>query len=218
MRITKDIAISRVDELLASTKKFFPGGDNINVQLIDETTFGSIAFINLIYHEDHEFIKQIKNARDTFLRGNRGNFYGQNLLWTIKGILETVKYEIAHDMLGSLENQAKGEILGDFISLSRSLLSEGFKDSAAVLACGALEDCLKKHALNNGLNVSEKDLSEVINSLKSKGVIKGAQAGVVQSYVQLRNKAFHAQFDKIEPPEVASLISFVEQFLLTHFQ
>jgi hypothetical protein len=217
MKVTKEIAISRVDGLLSSIKKFFPTPDNIDIQLIDETTFGSIAFINLIYHEDHEFIKQIKNARDTFLRGNRGNFYGQNLSWTLKGVLETIKYEITNDMLGSLENQAKGEILGDFVSLSKSLLSEGFKDPAAVLACGALEDCLKKHALNNGLDVADKDLSEVINSLKSKGIVKGAQSGVVQSYVQLRNKAFHAQFDKIESPEVASLISFIEQFLLTHF-
>ncbi|MFI5186271.1 MAG: hypothetical protein ACHQF0_06075 [Chitinophagales bacterium] len=216
MEITKEIAIDRVEHLIFDTDRCFHGQE-IEFQLIDETTFGSIAFISRIYNEDHEFVKQIKTAREAFLRGNRGRFFAQSLIWTIKGILETIKFEIKNDMLGSIESLAKGEILGDFISLSKSLLSERYKDSAAVLACGALEDSLKKFAARNDLNVEDKELSSVISSLKAKGLVKGAQSGVIQSYVQLRNKAFHAQFDKIDSPEVASLISFVEQFLIANF-
>jgi hypothetical protein len=217
MKVTKEIVSQRVESLLDSTDKFY-SGQNLNWQIVDETTFGSIALISLIYNDDHEFIKQIKTARDTFLRGNRGDFYCENLRSTLKGILQTVKFEIINNLLGTLENQVRGEIFGDFISIAKNLLTDGHKDAAAVLACGALEDSLKKFAISNGLAVEGKDLSTVINSLKGQGLIKGAQAGIVQSYVQLRNKAFHAQFEKIEMPEVASLISFVEQFLLSNFE
>lgn len=218
MKVTKEIVSQRVDNLIAATDRFFPSAERMDWQLVDDTTFGSIAIISLIYNDDHEFVNQIKSARDTFLRGNRGRFFCENLKLTLKGILQTVKFEIDNEILSSIENQARGEVFGDFITLSKSLLSEGYKDAAAVLACGALEDSLKKFANRKGLAVEDKDISAVINSLKAQGFIKGAQSGIVQSYVQLRNKAFHAQFDKIETPEVASLISFVEQFLLTNFE
>ena len=218
MKVTKDTIKQRVEALIASSDKFVKSDGSMDWQLADETTFGSIAIISLIYNDDHEFVRQIKSARDTFLRGNRGTFYCQSLKLTLKGILQTVKYEIDNDIISSIENQARGEVFGDFIHLSKDLLAEGYKDAAAVLACGALEDSLKKFANRKGLDVDDKDLSAVIHSLKAKGLIKGTQSGVVQSYVQLRNKAFHAQFEKIEVPEVASLISFVEQFLLTNFE
>ena len=116
-----------------------------------------------------------------------------------------------------MQDQIAGEIYGDFISLSKQLIDEGFKEPAAVLACGALEDSMKKFASKNGMTVFDADLSTVVNSLKAAGLIKGTQAGVIQSYVKLRNKTFHAQFDKIELPEVSSLIAFIESFILENF-
>lgn len=86
-----------------------------------------------------------------------------------------------------------------------------------VLACAALEDALKRVAIKENLNVDDKDMSDVINALKTKGVIKGAQVPIVQSYVKLRNKAFHAEWDKIDKESVSSVIGFTEQFILSNF-
>ena len=94
---------------------------------------------------------------------------------------------------------------------------EGFKDVSAVLACAALEDSLKKLAKLNGLDVQDKEMSEVINALKSKSIIQGTQLKVLQSYTPLRNKSFHAEWDKLELPEIKSLISFNEEFLIKYF-
>ena len=145
----------------------------------------------------------------------KNTFEIQNL---ITGLLNALKIDIEYSLLTSLHDQVAGEIYGDFISLSKKLVDEGFKDPAAVLACGALEDSMKKFAQKNHIDVSDADLSTVVNSLKAAGLIKGTQAGVVQSYVKLRNKTFHAQFDKIEMPEVSSLIAFVEMFVLNNFE
>ena len=49
------------------------------------------------------------------------------------------------------------------------------------------------------------------------GLTKGAQSKLLRSYVTVRNKAFHAEWDKIDEPDIRSVIGFVEQFLLTHF-
>jgi hypothetical protein len=60
-------------------------------------------------------------------------------------------------------------------------------------------------------------MSEVINALKLKEVLKGPQAKISSSYITLRNKAFHAEWDKIDTLEVKSLIAFTEEFILVNF-
>ena len=131
-------------------------------------------------------------------------------------ILQAAKAEIEGGWLFTVEGQVSAEIFADFIALAKEALDDN-KDVAAVLACAALEDALKRVAIKENLDVDDKDMSEVINALKAKGVIKGAQAPIVQSYVKLRNKAFHAEWDKFDKESVSSVIGFTEQFLLRNF-
>ena len=56
----------------------------------------------------------------------------------------------------NIQSQIRGEILGDFLSLAHETLNTGQKDVAAVLACAALEDTLKRCAIDRGLNVEDK--------------------------------------------------------------
>jgi hypothetical protein len=132
------------------------------------------------------------------------------------GILKSVRAEIEIGIVGDLRKEIEGEVFADFVSLAKTALEEN-KDVAAVLACAALEDGLKRLGLQNGLEVEEKDMSEVINGLKTKGVLKGAQPKILSSYVQLRNKAFHADWDKIDKASVSAAIGFTEQFLAANF-
>jgi hypothetical protein len=133
------------------------------------------------------------------------------------GILQRMKYDVENDILRTVVDEARGEIYADFIFLAKESLEKGSKDVAAVLVCAALEDSLKKFSHANGLDVDNKDLSEVINALKSKGLLKKAELKVAQSYVTLRNKAFHAEWDKIGKPEISSCIGYVEGFVLSNF-
>lgn len=60
-------------------------------------------------------------------------------------------------------------------------------------------------------------MQEVINSLKSKGLVAGAQKTILDTMPRVRNLALHADWDKLSEPEVNSVIGFVEQFLVTKF-
>lgn len=130
------------------------------------------------------------------------------------GLAKGIKIDIENGLIFNLKKQIIGEIVADFITLAKKSSEEDIKDVAAVLGSAALEDSLKRYAELNGLIVDDKDMSEVINALKSKGLLKGPQATVVTSYVTTRNKAFHAEFEKIEMPEVKGLIAFTEEFIL----
>jgi hypothetical protein len=98
----------------------------------------------------------------------------------------------------------------DFVDLAERALEEDRSDVAAVLASAAFEDLMKKRAEAAGVEVAGKELSEVLNALKASGSLSGPQAKVATSYVTLRNKAMHAEWNKIASPEVAGLIAFTK--------
>jgi len=132
------------------------------------------------------------------------------------GTLKSIKDEIESGLTGDLERQAQGDVFGDFINLAKETLDKN-KNVAAVLVSAALEDVLKRFALQNGLDVADADMAQVINTLKSRSLLKGPQARIAQGYTKFRNKAFHAEWDTIDKPSVSSAIGFTESFILEKF-
>jgi hypothetical protein len=116
-----------------------------------------------------------------------------------------------------VELRVSGEVFGDFVALARQLLSDGQKDVAAVLACAALEDALKRYATVNGLSVDGKTMADVVNALKSAALVGGAQKTLLDAMPRIRNMAMHGEWAKISEPDVASVLGFVERFLLSKF-
>ncbi len=167
----------------------------------------SLSFLERIFGTSQTYYKE-------FIEHVRNNWPSHTEVGI--NILQAAKAEIEGGWLFTVEGQVSAEIFADFIALAKEALDDN-KDVAAVLACAALEDALKRVAIKENLDVDDKDMSEVINALKAKGVIKGAQVPIVQSYVKLRNKAFHAEWDKFDKESVSSVIGFTEQFLLTNF-
>lgn len=135
----------------------------------------------------------------------------------LRGIFLSAKEDFEGGYVFDVELRVSGEVFGDFISLSRQSLSEGYKDVAAVLACAALEDALKRYAEINHIEIDGKTLQDVISALKSEGLVSGPQRSILESMPRLRNAAMHADWGKITAPDVSSVVGFVEQFLLTKF-
>ncbi len=167
----------------------------------------SLSFLKKIFGDNHSYCEAL--AAYTSSNSPTSTEAGISILQAAKG-------EVKGGWLSTVEGQISAEIFADFTALAKKALDES-KDVAAVLACAALEDALKRLAIKEKLDVEGKDMSDVINALKAKGTIKGAQVPIVQSYVKLRNKAFHAEWDKIDKESVSSVIGFTEQFLLTNF-
>lgn len=136
---------------------------------------------------------------------------------TLNALFRSAKEDFEGGYVFDVELRVSGEVFGDFIALARKSLAEGHKDVAAVLACAALEDALKRFADANGLAVGDKTMQEVVNALKSSGLVAGAQKTLLDAMPRIRNFAMHADWDKIAEPDVSSVLGFVEQFLLSKF-
>lgn len=133
------------------------------------------------------------------------------------GIFRAANADFEGGYIFNVEAEISGEIFGDFVGLAKVALADGSKDVAAVLACAALEDTLKRYARLNGLTVDQRSMQDVVNALKTKALVTGAQKSLLDTMPKIRDYAMHANWDKITAQDVGGVIGFVEQFLLSHF-
>lgn len=194
--------INRIDQLIAIGQR--GGGDKAAP---GEAYHGAISVASELYGSNSPQLEAIKAL------GIKPA--GQNE--ALAGMLKNILAEIQAGLVTSLRVEAKGEVLTDLLIMAKQAIKEGTKEIAAVLACAALEDILKNYAEVKGINVDEKDMSNIISILKAKGLIKGPKGKLLASFVSIRNSAFHAKWDKIESPEIQSIIAFVEDFLINEF-
>ncbi|WP_129777489.1 DUF4145 domain-containing protein [Peristeroidobacter soli] len=136
---------------------------------------------------------------------------------TLRAVFLSAKEDFEGGYVFDVDLRVSGEVFGDFVALARQSLAEGHKDVAAVLACAALEDALKRYATAEGIAANDKSMQDVVNALKSKGLVAGAQKSLLDTMPRIRNFALHADWSKISEPDVSSVIGFVEQFLLAKF-
>ena len=147
----------------------------------------------------------------------KGSYITERQLNGCRGAFLGAKNDVDGDFVFKLEAQFAGEVFGDFISAAKAALTENRHHVAAVLACAALEDALKRFAEMNEIDTSDKTMEDVINALKSKGLVGGAQKSLLAAMPKIRNSAMHAEWEKLTPEQAGSVIGFTEQFLLTNF-
>jgi len=135
----------------------------------------------------------------------------------MRGVFLGAKADFDGGYVFQLEASISGEIFGDFVVAAKHALAENRKDVAAVLACAALEDALKRYAGLAGLTVDDQSMQSVVNALKSKGLVSGAQKSLLDSMPKIRDFAMHANWDKIQAADVSAVVGFVESFLLSKF-
>ena len=213
----EQIMLNRIDQLLEKEYSFMSDTHAGEVYVTVTNMFEKI------YGPHSPQLKLLETIRDQVYEGqtrNHNKYESDRMQVFTKrlyGCLRALKSDIEEGLIVNIRSEARGEVFGDFLVLAREALDADQKDVAAVLACAALEDALKRGASDRGLEVHDKDMSEVVNALKSAGVIRGPQGALLRGFVQIRNKTFHAQWTAINSADVSSIIAFTEKFLVKQF-
>lgn len=215
MRINEDIK-RRFAELADQVIKFrlvHSDFDELGQYKADEWRAWATSVMNLLHGAFTRDSPHVENFKQVYLtcRGYPNEFDA------LKGIFWGAKADYDGGYIFSIERSLIGEIFTDFVSISEAALEEQQKDVAAVVACAALEDALKRYATLEGLAVEGKTMQEVVNALKGLGAIHGAQKGLLDSMVKTRNNAMHADWAKIQTEDVGSVLGFVKHFLVERF-
>lgn len=208
----------RADELLSRLCTIDELAADLDRSTVDACFMGTLTIMETLYGANSPQAKALFEAKKAYTKTRYSATYEIfSLAQSVRGTLLNIREELDAGLIRQIATEAAGEVIGDLVALAKSELKAGYSNVAAVLAAAALEDALKRKAAELGINVQNKTLDSVINSLKSKGFFKGAQVPIVSSYVKLRNAAMHADWDKIEDADISSLLGFLEPFLLEHF-
>ena len=205
----EDNILNRIERLLEKGLDKRTSSDYVPYADTAEVSLAATDIFTTIYGASSPQLDMVKAAQEK----------GRNLatVQILCGYLRELREVIADGLIVNIQSEARGEALGDFLVLARESLDAEQKDVAAVLACAALEDALKRCANDRGLNVQDKNMNEVVNALKAEGVLRKNEGALLSAFVKLRNDAFHARWAAIDTTSVTSIIAFTEEFLAKQF-
>ena len=133
------------------------------------------------------------------------------------GIIEALKTAYESGYLYKIEELIHSDVFSDFISMAEYLLKEGYKDPAAVIIGGVLEEHLRKLCLRNTITTTVDDRpkkADMMNSeLASKGVYNKLDQKSVTAWLDLRNKAAHGKYTEYTDEQVGFTLLAIRDFI-----
>ncbi len=138
------------------------------------------------------------------------------------GILKSLRADYEGGYFRRVDEIVRAEVFNDFLEMAEHLLSEGYKDAAAVMIGGVLEDHLRKLAIKNGISTTVSTASGVapkkrdaINAdLYRQKVYSLLDQKSVTAWLDLRNNAAHGNHSVYSAEQVILTLQGVRNFIV----
>jgi|ERR1043165_196971 hypothetical protein len=160
----------------------------------------------------------LKEESFTFIHANHCGHISQ-IYGAVRGLQEDLKA----GLLADLRLLLQADIFADFLEMADHLLKEGYKDAAAVLIGGVLEDALRKLAQKAGLSLtgsSGRPLTiDLLNvALAKAAVYQPLTQKQITSWADVRNSAAHGHYTNYSADDVKQMLYFVQKFCADYLQ
>jgi hypothetical protein len=211
--VRADELLKQADVVVSTEQRSEYGGSRVDGQTWAAFRAAGLSFLRSTFGEDHpyyrEFAEKVSTAdrHDTELG---------------KGILAAARGEVAGGWVATTTGIVSAQIFADFLEMAEYLSAEGYKDAAAVMTGGVLEEHLRQVARKFGVDievlVGSKMVAKKADTLNADLVKAGAygklEQKMVTAWLDLRNKAAHAKYAEYTADEVRLMQQGVGQFLL----
>lgn len=211
--------ITRADQLLALGSKALdtegrtPYGRHFLQQDAFSQFRGSgLSYLKTVFGDQHplyaDFSRKVKDAVPDDVRQG-------------VGILQAAKDELAGGWLSTVKGLVSAEVFADMLEMATHLLEEHYKDAAAVLTGGVLEEHLRQLCRKNQIPVettvkgtTKPKKADTLNAdLARATVYNTLDQKLVTGWLDLRNKAAHAKYSEYTEQQVALMHSGVADFI-----
>ena len=139
-----------------------------------------------------------------------------SMMRTKVGALRALRRDYDAGYLSSVQSLVRAEVFADFLEMAEHLLQQGYKDPCAVLVGGVLEDHLRSLCQGRGIPLQmsgkPKKTDSMNNDLASADVYSKLDQKNVTAWLDLRNKAAHAQYGEYNHDQVQNLLIGVREF------
>ena len=138
-------------------------------------------------------------------------------LHTLVGILMALKSDYEAGYLQLIQELIHADIFADFFEMAEYLLEQGFKDPAAVLIGGVLEEHLRKLCNKNSRPITVKDRPKKADSMNSElaglKIYGKLEQKSVTAWLDLRNKAAHGKYNEYTYDQVKVMLMSAREFV-----
>jgi len=142
--------------------------------------------------------------------------YDPETIPLLVGIIEALKTAYESGYLHQIEELIRADLFSDFLNMGEYLLKEGYKDPAAVIIGGVLEEHLRKLCVKNSITTTVDDQpkkADLMNSeLAKKGVCNKLDQKSVTAWLDLRNKAAHGKYTEYSQEQVEVALLGIRDF------
>jgi len=134
------------------------------------------------------------------------------------GILKAMKSDYEAGYLRSVNELINADLFADFLQMAEYLLAESYKDPAAVLAGGVLEEHIRKLCKKNHIEFEKDGRPHKADGLNAElykaQVYSNLDQKSVTAWLDLRNKAAHGKYSEYSKDQVALMLQGIRDFIL----
>lgn len=136
----------------------------------------------------------------------------------LMGIMFALRHDFQTGHLKSFHEMVQADIFSNFLDMADYLLEEGYKDAAAVIIGGILEQHLRNLSLKNNMltvNDNNKPLkaSTMNDALSVKSVYSKTDQKNILAWLSVRNDAAHGNYGNYEKKQVSLMLQGVRDFI-----
>ena len=209
MAIDKRTALEQIDAVFRRRKELT---DWFPVDVMEVITLARAA-IRRLAPSNSDYVKQMEEVcRDT-VKGTAAS-REEAVEEGLQGVLRALRADYEADRLQTFQELVHAELFSDFLAMADHLLQEGFKDPAAVLAGGVLEEHLRKLCEKHGLPLSERPKLDSMNAdLTKAGAYGKNDQKQITAWAGIRNDAAHANFGTYQKEAVGLMVMGIREFI-----
>ena len=201
---------------LATTRSSEFGGRYVVSGKADGFKAASLSFIERVYGKDHSYYESFNISTKS-----AGDYYPSNIESGLE-ILSSIRQEIEGDWLFTFKGLVAAELFADFLEMADHLLTQGYKDPAAVIIGSVLEEHLRQLCSANAIDIEfennegiliPKKADRLNSDLAKEDVYSKLDQKAVTMWLDLRNKAAHGKYDEYKSEQVANMYSGITEFM-----
>ena len=139
-----------------------------------------------------------------------------NTLIDMVGVLRALRREYDEGYLTTVKGLVRAEVFADFLGMAEHLLEQGYKDPAAVLVGGVLEEHLRSLCADRSIPTETSGRSKKAAAMNADLFRVSAYNKLdqknVTAWLDLRNKAAHGSYDQYTQEQIRMMLSGVTEF------
>jgi hypothetical protein len=131
------------------------------------------------------------------------------------GVVKSLRTAWEAGYLDTVRELIHGETFADFLDMADHLLKESYKDAAAVIAGGVLEQHLRALCVKHGVSPVPGNLNALNTALYHKAY-ESDWMKQITAWGDIRNNAAHGHYDKVKAEMVEPMVASIRTFISMH--